>query len=124
MGSLGGGAAHTGLQPGDLCGHGPLGTARREKQPLEYPSAGSAFKRPTEGTPPAAALIDRCGLKGLQVGGAQVSEKHAGFIINRGGATASDVAELMRQVQKTVQEREGVLLEPEIRLLGSFEEGM
>ena len=101
-----------------------LGTARREKQPLEYPSAGSAFKRPPEGTPPAAALIDRCGLKGLQVGGAQVSEKHAGFIINRGGATASDVAELMRQVQKTVQEREGVLLEPEIRLLGSFEEGM
>ena len=78
-----------------------------------------------EGTVPAcAALIDRCGLKGLQVGGAQVSEKHAGFIINRGGATASDVAELMRQVQKTVQEREGVLLEPEIRLLGSFEEGM
>ena len=62
--------------------------------------------------------------QGLQVGGAQVSEKHAGFIINRGGATASDVAELMRQVQKTVQEREGVLLEPEIRLLGSFEEGM
>lgn len=101
-----------------------LGTARREKQPLEYPSAGSAFKRPPEGTPPAAALIDRCGLKGLQVGGAQVSEKHAGFIINRGGATASEVAELMRQVQKTVQEREGVLLEPEIRLLGSFEEGM
>ena len=69
-------------------------------------------------------LIDRCGLKGLQVGGAQVSEKHAGFIINRGRATASDVAKLMRQVQKTVQEREGVLLEPEIRLLGSFEEGM
>lgn len=58
------------------------------------------------------------------MGGAQVSEKHAGFIINRGGATASEVAELMRQVQKTVQEREGVLLEPEIRLLGSFEEGM
>ena len=58
------------------------------------------------------------------MGGAQVSEKHAGFIINRSGATASDVAELMRQVQKTVQEREGVLLEPEIRLLGSFEEGM
>ena len=101
-----------------------LASKRKEKQPLEYPSAGSAFKRPPEGTPPAAALIDRCGLKGLQVGGAQVSEKHAGFIINRGGATASDVAELIRQVQKTVQEREGVLLEPEIRLLGSFEEGM
>ena len=124
MGSLGGGAAHTGLQPGDLCGHGPAWDRPPGKQPLEYPSAGSAFKRPPEGTPPAAALIDRCGLKGLQVGGAQVSEKHAGFIINRSGATASDVAELMRQVQKTVQEREGVLLEPEIRLLGSFEEGM
>lgn len=101
-----------------------LAAARREKQPLEYPSAGSAFKRPPEGTPPAAALIDRCGLKGLQVGGAQVSEKHAGFVINRGGATAADVVALMRQVRKTVQEREGVLLEPEIRLLGSFEEGM
>lgn len=101
-----------------------LAAARREKQPLEYPSAGSAFKRPPEGTPPAAALIDRCGLKGLQVGGAQVSEKHAGFIINRGGATAADVAELMRQVQKTVQEQEGILLEPEIRFLGSFGEGL
>ena len=69
-------------------------------------------------------IRDRCGLKGLQVGGAQVSEKHAGFIINRGGATAADVTELMRQVQTTVQEQEGVLLEPEIRFLGSFGEGL
>ena len=91
---------------------------RREKQPLEYPSAGSAFKRPPEGNPPAAALIDRCGLKGLCVGGAQVSEKHAGFIINRGGATAADLRELMAQVRTEVQRQTGVLLEAEIRFLG------
>ena len=69
-------------------------------------------------------LIDRGALTRLQVGRPQVSETHAGFATNRGGATAADVVALMRQVRKTVQEREGVLLEPEIRLLGSFEEGM
>ena len=101
-----------------------LGTARREKQPLEYPSAGSAFKRPPEGTPPAAALIDRCGLKGLQVGGAQVKRKTRRFHHQPGREPLRMWREPMRQVQETVQEREGVLLEPEIRLLGSFEEGM
>lgn len=85
---------------------------RRERQPLEYPSAGSTFKRPAGGY--AGALIERCGLKGLTVGGAQVSEKHAGFIINRGGATCADVTELIRQVQERVFDQTGVRLEPEV----------
>ena len=85
---------------------------RREKQPLEYPSAGSTFKRP-EGHF-AGTLIDRCGLKGLTVGGAQVSEKHAGFVINRGGATCADVRGLIRKIQETVYEETGVRLEPEV----------
>ena len=89
---------------------------RRSKQPLEYPSAGSAFKRP-EGHF-AAALIDQCGLKGLTVGGAQVSEKHAGFVINRGGATCADILALMEQVQRRVWEQTDVRLEPEVKLLG------
>lgn len=89
---------------------------RRSKQPLEWPSAGSAFKRPQGHF--AAALIDQCGLKGLSVGGAQVSEKHAGFIINKGGATCSDILELMEQVRKRVFEQTGVALEPEVKLLG------
>ena len=80
-----------------------LAARRKEKQPLEYPSAGSMFKRP-EGYF-AAALIDQCGLKGFAVGGAQVSEKHAGFVVNRGGATCADVLELVRQVQARVQEQ-------------------
>lgn len=88
---------------------------RKEKQPLEYPSAGSAFKRP-EGMF-AAALIDRCGLKGLRVGGAQVSEKHAGFIINSGGATCRDILELMDLVRARVLRETGVELEAEIRYL-------
>lgn len=88
---------------------------RKEKQPLEYPSAGSAFKRP-EGMF-AAALIDRCGLKGLRVGGAQVSEKHAGFIINSGGATCRDILELMDLVKARVLHETGVELEAEIRYL-------
>ena len=92
-----------------------LAARRREKQPLEYPSAGSAFKRP-EGHF-AAALIDQCGLKGLTVGGAQVSEKHAGFIINRGGATCADVLALMEQVRERVLGETGVELEPEIKYL-------
>ena len=93
-----------------------LARARREKQPLEHPSAGSTFKRP-EGYF-AAKLIDDCGLRGLSVGDAQVSEKHAGFVINRGSARAGDVLELMRQIQQRVFEETGVTLEPEIRILG------
>ena len=89
---------------------------RRSKQPLEWPSAGSTFKRPQGHF--AAALIDQCGLKGLTVGGAQVSEKHAGFVINRGGATCADILELMEQVRKRVFDQTGVTLEPEVRLLG------
>ena len=88
---------------------------RKEKQPLEYPSAGSTFKRPVGGY--AAALIDQCGLKGLTVGGAQVSEKHAGFVINIGNATYADVTELIRQVQARVQEEKGVRLEPEVKII-------
>ncbi len=89
---------------------------RNEKQPLQYPSAGSFFKRP-EGHF-AGKLIQDAGLKGLTVGGAQVSEKHSGFIINRGGATASDIIHLMRLVQNTVYDRYGVRLEPEVRIVG------
>lgn len=88
--------------------------ARREKQPLKYPSCGSVFKRP-EGHY-AGALIEQCGLKGLSVGKAQVSEKHAGFVINRGGATGDEVIELIRQVQKTVFEKAGILLETEVMI--------
>ena len=88
---------------------------RKSKQPLEWPSAGSTFKRP-EGYF-AAALIDQCGLKGLTVGGAQVSEKHAGFVINKGGATCADILELMEQVKRRVREQTGVTLEPEVKLL-------
>ena len=88
---------------------------RKASQPLEYPSAGSTFKRP-EGYF-AAALIDQCGLKGLTVGGAQVSEKHAGFVINRGGATCADVLALMAQVQQRVWEEKGVRLEPEVKVI-------
>ncbi len=89
---------------------------RRAKQPLEYPSAGSTFKRP-EGYF-AAALIDQCGLKGAQVGGAQVSEKHAGFVINRGGATCVDILKLVELVQETVLKQSGVELELEVKTLG------
>lgn len=88
---------------------------RKAKQPLEYPSAGSTFKRP-EGYF-AGALIEECGLKGKSVGGAQVSEKHAGFIINKGGATATDVLSLIELVRDTVQDEKGVLLEPEVRII-------
>ena len=90
---------------------------RKEKQPLEYPSAGSFFKRP-EGHY-AGALIEQAGLKGLRCGGAQVSEKHAGFLINIGGASASDFLRLMEQVQDRVYARFQVLLEPEVRIVGS-----
>ena len=88
---------------------------RRAKQPLEYPSAGSMFKRPPGHF--AAALIDQCGLKGLTVGGAQVSEKHAGFVVNRGGAACADVLELVRQVQEKVFQQTVVELEMEVKIL-------
>lgn len=92
-----------------------LMTRRKASQPLEYPSAGSTFKRP-EGYF-AAALIDECGLKGLTVGGAQVSEKHAGFVINRGGATCADVTALMAEIQRRVWKEKGVRLEPEVKVI-------
>ena len=87
---------------------------RVEKQPLEYPSAGSTFKRP-EGYF-AGALIEQCNLKGKSVGGAQVSEKHAGFVINKGGATCKDVLDLCKYCSDKVMEETGVKLEMEIRV--------
>lgn len=92
-----------------------LNARRREKQPLDLPSAGSAFRRP-EGHF-AAALIDQAGLKGYSVGGAQVSEKHAGFVVNTGNATSHDVYDLMMHIRKTVYEHSKVVLEPEMILL-------
>ena len=92
-----------------------LSAQRQAKQPLEYPSAGSMFKRPTGHY--AAALIDQCGLKGFSVGGAQVSEKHAGFVINRGNATCADVLELVSRVKKRVLAQTGVELEMEVKVL-------
>ena len=88
---------------------------RREKQPLSLPSAGSTFKRP-EGHF-AGALIEGCGLKGCTIGGAQVSQLHAGFLVNKGGATAEDVEALMRHVQDVVYRETGVRLEPEVKRL-------
>ena len=93
-----------------------LNARRRDKQPLNLPSAGSTFKRP-EGHF-AGALIEQAGLKGFSVGGAQVSEKHAGFIVNTGGATASDVLALIAAVQEAVKARSGIWLETEVRVLG------
>ena len=87
---------------------------RSASQPLDKPSAGSAFKRPVGGY--AAALIDQAGLKGFQIGGAAISEKHAGFAVNLGDATAADVKELLRQVSDIVYERSGIRLEPEVRI--------
>jgi UDP-N-acetylmuramate dehydrogenase len=89
-----------------------LKSLRMAAQPLEFPSAGSVFKRPVGYF--AGKLIEDCGLKGYSIGGAQVSEKHAGFIINRGGATAADVSALIAHIKKTVYERFGVMLEQEI----------
>lgn len=97
-----------------------LNKKRTEKQPLNMPSAGSAFKRP-EGHF-AAALIEEAGLKGCSVGGAQVSEKHSGFIVNKGGATAKDVVRLIEHVQKEVFDKFSVRLEPEIRVIGKGEQ--
>lgn len=92
-----------------------LMSRRRASQPLELPSAGSTFKRPATGY--AAAMIEAAGLKGLRVGDAQVSEKHAGFVVNRGRATCKDVLGLMAQVQDRVEQDTGVRLEPEVRIL-------
>lgn len=89
---------------------------RREKQPLNFPSAGSVFKRPEGGF--AGQLIENAGLKGKSIGGAQVSEKHAGFIINQGGATCADVTALIAHIQKTVYDKFGVHLECEVRTIG------
>lgn len=89
---------------------------RNEKQPVQYPSAGSFFKRPAGYF--AGKLIQDAGLKGLSVGGAQVSDLHSGFIINKGGATATDIIELMHLVQNTVYDKFGVRLEPEVRIIG------
>lgn len=89
---------------------------REEKQPLEMPSAGSTFKRPTGYF--AGTLIDQTGLKGLKVGGAQVSEKHAGFVVNTGDATADDVLKLIEEVKRRVYEAHGVKLYPEVRIIG------
>ena len=110
------------LQKGDLeaikARMKELTEQRTSKQPLEYPSAGSTFKRP-EGYF-AGKLIMDAGLRGYQVGGAQVSEKHCGFVINTGNATAADVRALMNDVIKKVQEKFGVTLEPEVKFLGEF----
>lgn len=94
------------------------GQSRREKQPLQYPSAGSTFKRP-DGCY-AGKLIMDAGLRGYRIGGAQVSEKHCGFIVNVGNAQASDIYELIQEVQERVYEKFGVRLEPEIIMLGEF----
>ena len=91
---------------------------RVEKQPLEFGSAGSTFKRP-EGYF-AGKLIEDAGLRGFRVGNAQVSEKHCGFVINRGGATAMEVLELMEEVSRRVEENSGVRLEPEVKKIGEF----
>ncbi len=108
------------LQPGDKAqiraAMADFAKRRNEKQPLEYPSCGSVFKRP-EGHF-AGALIEQAGLKGYKIGGAEVSEKHAGFIVNKGGATAADVCALIAHIQKTVQAQFGVHLECEVKTLG------
>lgn len=107
------------LQPGDKgairAKMSDLNARRRAKQPLEYPSAGSTFKRP-EGHF-AGKLIEDCGLKGFSIGGAQVSEKHAGFVINAGGATCEDVLRLMEYIEEQVYLRFGIRLEREVRVL-------
>ncbi len=95
-----------------------LNEKRAEKQPLQYPSAGSTFKRP-EGYF-AGKLIMDAGLRGYQVGGAQVSEKHCGFVINKGDATAADICQLMRDISDKVQAQFGVVLEPEVKMIGEF----
>ena len=110
------------LKKGDIdairAGMQELMDRRRQKQPLEYPSAGSFFKRPKGYF--AGALIEQSGLKGFTVGGAKVSEKHAGFVINKGGATAADICSLCEQVIDKIKRDTGVTLEPEVRFVGEF----
>lgn len=93
-----------------------LARQRRDKQPLEFPSAGSTFKRPAGYF--AGKLIEDAGLRGYRIGDAQVSEKHCGFIVNRGQAAAADVVQVIRDVQDKVKEQTGVMLEPEVRMIG------
>ena len=93
-----------------------LSLKRRNSQPLEFPSAGSVFKRPAGNY--AGKLIEDAGLRGYRVGDAQVSEKHCGFVVNRGEATAKDVAQLISDVQNRVMDEFGVKLEPEVRMIG------
>lgn len=93
-----------------------LANRRQAKQPLNYPSAGSTFKRPAGNY--AAALIDQAGLRGFRIGDAQVSEKHTGFVVNRGHATAADILQLMDAVRERVHAMSGIWLEPEVRILG------
>lgn len=106
------------LHRGDRRRAGPYAGAAgqaQEKQPLEWPSAGSTFKRPQGAF--AGKLIEDCGLRGFTVGGAQISEKHCGFVINRGGATCADVVALTEQVRQIVEARTGFVLEREIRVV-------
>lgn len=98
-----------------MCKMEELAAKRREKQPLEYPSAGSTFKRPKGYF--AGKLIDDAGLRGFRIGDAQVSEKHCGFVVNRGCASAADVISLCGQVRRRVKERFGVELELEVKQL-------
>ncbi len=95
-----------------------LNNRRKEKQPLEYPSAGSTFKRPPGYY--AGALIEEAGLKGYNIGGAQVSDKHAGFVINKGNATAQDVLRLIQYIQNQIKKKVGVEMEPEVKMIGEF----
>ena len=115
-------AAKMELQPGDAekireTSNG-YNQQRREKQPLNFPSAGSTFKRP-EGNF-AGKLIEDAGLRGYEVGGAMVSDKHCGFVVNKGDATAADVRQVMEDVQRIVKEKYDVTLQPEVRMLGDF----
>lgn len=91
---------------------------RKSKQPLEFPSAGSTFKRPEGGF--AAALIEECGLKGKSIGGAQVSTKHSGFVINKGGATCEDVKNLIAYIKEQVYSQKGIMLECEVKMIGEL----
>jgi UDP-N-acetylmuramate dehydrogenase len=111
------------LQPGDSAAaqervRGLL-ERRSATQPTQQPSCGSVFRNPCDDF--AARLIETCGLKGEQIGQAQVSEKHANFIVNLGGARATDIEALIRYVQQRVQQQHGVRLEPEVRVIGEFE---
>ena len=95
-----------------------LSEKRRASQPLDRPSAGSTFKRPEKGY--AAALIEEAGLKGFSIGDAQVSEKHAGFVINRGKASFDDVRRLMEYIRETVFKNSGIKLEPEVKIIDNI----